>query len=79
MTPTYTTCHIIPGEKITAYTSTFPSRRYWYRHDRVIVDGVTLEGFIQIRSRDGRVETSTCYKDSCVMGKQVEWLVRQNA
>lgn len=83
MTPA--TVHIIPGKKQTSYTSMFPSRRYWYRHDKVEVNGTLLDGFIQTKCRNygkrigTRVETITCYGDACVMGQSVDWLIRMNA
>jgi hypothetical protein len=66
------------GSKIVAFTPTFPSRRYWYRHDLVFADGVKLEGHIQVRHRHGRIETMTCFQDCCVIGSNVEWLMRMN-
>ena len=69
---------IIVGEKIVTHTSTFPARRYWYRHNRVEVNGTVLEGYIQYRHKSGRVETITCFHDSCVLGTNIEWLKRMN-
>lgn len=66
------------GTRRTEYTSTFPARRYWVRHDSVIVDGVKLEGTIQTRSRSGRVDVMTAHKDSCVLGFAPDWLARMN-
>lgn len=66
------------GQRQTAYTSTFPARRYWFRHDNVSLDGVMLSGHIQTRCRFGRIDVMTSFKDSCVQGRQVEWLVRMN-
>ena len=56
----------------------------WYRHDKVEVDGKTLEGYIQVRKRTygsrigKRIETITCFKGSCVLGHDVNWLIRMN-
>ncbi len=69
---------IIPGEKITAHTATFPARSYWYRHNKVEIDGKVLDGFIQYCHRANRVEVITCYKDACVTGTNIEWLTRMN-
>jgi len=69
---------ITPGVKIAAYASTFPARRYWYRHDTVTANGVVLEGCIQVRCRNGRTESITCYRDSCVIGSDAAWLERMN-
>jgi hypothetical protein len=70
---------LVPGDKITAYTSTFPARRYWYRHDAVEVDGKRLDGYIQVRSRGKRIESITCFQNSCVLGSDVNWLRRMNS
>lgn len=69
---------VIPGERITAYTSTFPSRRYWYRHDTVTFNGVKLDGFIQVTRIHGHIRAITVYKDSCVIGRDPEWLACMN-
>ena len=56
----------------------------WYRHDQVVVDGKTLEGFIQVKRRylgkktGHRIEAITCYKSTCVLGSNWQWLARQN-
>jgi hypothetical protein len=56
----------------------------WYRHDRIKLDGVELEGFIQVRRRyfgkrlGHRIEAITCYKDGCIIGSDWLWLARQN-
>ncbi len=55
----------------------------WYRHDTVLLDGKPLEGFIQVRRRylgrrfGHRIESITCFRNTCVMGHNVEWLARQ--
>ena len=64
---------------ITTYTSTFPARRYQYRHYALTHNGVELEGFVQVKKIGKRVETITCFSNSCVMGAQKDWLVRMNA
>ena len=69
---------IVRCQKIIAYTSTFPSRRYWYRHDTVKYNGQQLNGFIQVRCRSGRVEVTTSTGNACIMGASLEWLARQN-
>ena len=66
------------GHEITAYTATFPARRYTYRHNTVYADGVKLEGFVQIRFRHGRMDVITCFGDCCVTGSNPEWLYRMN-
>ena len=68
------------GERITTYTSTFPARRYWYRHDLVKLDGRVI-GRIQTRERFGRVDVMTTHDKSatCVIGKDTDWLVRLEA
>jgi hypothetical protein len=52
----------------------------WYRHDYVHVDGQELFGFIQVRRRNGRIETTThfAHTSSAVMGHDVDWLIEQN-
>jgi hypothetical protein len=52
----------------------------WYRHDYVIVNGVELMGFIQVKRRNGRIETTTNFQftSSAVLGSDVDWLYRQN-
>lgn len=52
----------------------------WYRHDSVIVDGIELMGFIQVRQRRGRIESTTHFQflSSAVLGSDWEWLYRQN-
>lgn len=82
MTPA--TVRIIPGEKQTSYTNTFPACRYWYQHSKVEVNGIVLDGFIQTKHTSSkrfgsRVETITCYGNSCVMGQSVDWLIQMNA
>ncbi len=69
---------VLPGKKTVAYTSSFPSRRYWFRHDVVNIGGVTLNGHIQVRFRHGRMDTLTSFGNSCVLGTNVDWLARQN-
>ena len=52
----------------------------WYRHDLVFVNGIELLGFIQVRRRSGRVESTTHFQhlSSAVLGTDIAWLVRQN-
>lgn len=52
----------------------------WYRHDYVYADGIELFGFIQVRRRNGRIESTTHFQMlSCaVLGTDVEWLFQQN-
>jgi hypothetical protein len=52
----------------------------WYRHDYVYVDGVELLGFIQVRRRNGRIESTTHFQllSTAVLGSDVDWLYRQN-
>jgi hypothetical protein len=72
------TVAVVPGKQIKSRWG------QWYRHDTVTVDDKPLEGFIQVRRRylgkrfGHRMETTTCYKQTCVMGNNVEWLARQN-
>jgi hypothetical protein len=66
------------GQAITAYTSTFPARRYTYRHNTVYADGVKLEGFVQVRFRFGRMDVTTCFGNRCVIGSNLQWLYEQN-
>ena len=61
----------------------------WHRHDRVVVDGMELRGFIQVKERrrivfgrdlgGTRIEVVTCFCQACVHGSNPEWLIRQNA
>ena len=62
----------IKGEKIRNWGG-------WYRHDKVIVDGKELEGFIQVRTngRGGR-ESTTHFRNACIMGDNWAWLYAQN-
>ena len=52
----------------------------WYRHDAVLVDGIELMGFIQVRRRNGRIESTTHFQflSSAVLGSDWQWLYRQN-
>jgi hypothetical protein len=52
----------------------------WYRHDYVYVDGIELMGFIQVRWRNRRTESTTHFQflSSAVLGTDVEWLYRMN-
>lgn len=52
------------------------TRGGWYRHDTVTVDGKQLDGFMQVRRRNKRTESITCYRDACVLGHDVAWLQR---
>ena len=67
---------IIPGEKIKMFG-------YWYRHDTVEIDGKVL-GYIQVRHYHkrgrwpARTESITCFKNACVLGTDVGWLIRMN-
>lgn len=73
----YITLTRIPGEWICTTTATFPAYHYKYRHDKLIADGMELQGLVQVRVSHGRTETTTCHGHSCVMGYQPEWLIRQ--
>lgn len=61
----------IPGEKIKLFGG-------WYRHDRVKYNGKLLEGSIQVRRKNKRFDTITCFRDSCVLGSAVHWLIKMN-
>jgi hypothetical protein len=52
----------------------------WFRHDYVSVDGKELHGYIQVRRRNKRTETTTIFQhtSSAVLGSDVDWLVKQN-
>lgn len=52
----------------------------WYRHDYVSVAGIELMGFIQVRRRNDRVESTTHFQflSSAVLGTDTDWLYRQN-
>jgi len=83
VSPERATFSIRRGEKQTGYTNTFPARRYWYRHDKVLANGVELEGFLQTKGRQynrygERIETITCFRQACVMGAQLDWLFTMN-
>lgn len=62
---------IVGGQKIRTWGG-------WYRHDSVYVGGVKLEGHIQVMRRAGRIEAITCFRDKCVVGSYVDWLIRMN-
>lgn len=55
----------------------------WYRHDKILADGVELEGFVQVRRRycgkriGHRIESTTCFRNTCVQGADFNWLLRQ--
>ncbi len=50
----------------------------WYRHDRVMLDGVCI-GRIQVRRRNGRIDALTADTGSaCVIGSDPEWLIRRH-
>lgn len=76
----------VPNHKVEIKTGEQITSRWgqWYRHDVVMVDDKPLEGHIQVRRRyygkriGHRMDTITCYKDSCVCGHNIEWLARQN-
>jgi hypothetical protein len=52
----------------------------WYRHDSVYVNGVRLAGFIQIRRRNKRTESTTHFQplSCCVLGSDWKWLYRMH-
>jgi len=57
----------------------------WHRHDEVKIDGRELEGCIQVSrkyirlgSRRHEMETITCFRGSCVLGKDLKWLAKMN-
>lgn len=50
----------------------------WYRHDTVTVEGVQLEGYIQVRKANHRSDTITVFRDSCVLGHDWPWLHKMN-
>lgn len=52
----------------------------WYRHDYVYADGIELMGFIQVRRRNGRIESTTHFQllSTAVLGTDTDWLYRQN-
>ena len=51
----------------------------WYRHDYVS-DGIELMGFIQVRRRNGQIQSTTHFQhtSSAVLGTDTAWLYRQN-
>jgi hypothetical protein len=69
---------IVQGNTCIAYTNTFPARRYKYRLDKVKVGDKILEGSIQVRTRNGRTDCLTSFRNWCVVGVDPEWLIRQN-
>ena len=54
--------------------------RGWYRHDYVFAGAIELMGFIQVRHRNGRIESTTNFQhtSSAVIGTDTAWLYRQN-
>ncbi len=71
---------IIQGERISTFQ--FPYKG-WYRHDTIEVDGVKLDGSIQVRRRPASkkftvVDTLTCFRGGCVRGSDWYWLYQQN-
>lgn len=50
----------------------------WYRHDEVFVGERKLEGTIQVRRRHGRIERTTGFGNSCVLGMDIQWLLKMN-
>lgn len=78
------------GEKIYINGNHHPCRvtgTIWYRHDKVYVNDVLMEGHRQVKERRlvilgrdmkrNRIETITCFRNSCVSGDQPDWLRRQ--
>jgi len=49
-----------------------------YRHDEVFLNG-RLIGRIQTRRRNGRTDVTTCHdsSSSCVLGRDLGWLISQ--
>jgi hypothetical protein len=52
----------------------------WYQHNYVVREARELFGYIQVRRRNGRTETITCFPhtSSAVLGHDVPWLIWQN-
>jgi hypothetical protein len=48
---------------------------YQYRHNRVLFDGVEI-GFVQER-KGTKNDMVTCFGNSCVVGKDMRWLIAQ--
>ena len=61
----------IPGKKTKLFGG-------WYKHDRVKYKGKLLEGSIQLRRKNKRFDTITCFRDMCVLGSDVRWLIKMN-
>jgi hypothetical protein len=62
---------IEPGKKVRTF-------RGWCRRDRVLLDGREI-GRIQIRRAPSRTEVFTICGNNCVIGHDVDWLVRAAA
>lgn len=61
---------IVPGKRVRTWGG-------WYSHSDVLLDGEKI-GFIQTRRGHGRTESTTHGLDhTCVLGYNVDWLVRQ--
>ncbi len=78
------------GERIYHHGNHHPCREtgtIWYRHDKVYVNDVLMEGHRQVKERRvvvlgrdmrrNRIESMTCFRSSCVLGDQPEWLYQQ--
>ena len=50
----------------------------WYYHIHYFVKGQKIDGMIQVSRKHKRTETITCHSNSCVLGDDVSWLLRQN-
>jgi len=51
----------------------------WYRHDTYFVDGVKLEGSVQTSTNGrGGHDVHTGFRNSGVMGRNLDWLLRMN-
>lgn len=76
--------HIIDGCTVEIGKSIKSRWGQWYRHDRVLHNGTEI-GQIQVRRRyygrrfKHRIEVITLRDNTCVIGRDIEWLKREAA
>ena len=66
---------VVQGDKIRGFAGA------WYRHDTVVLDGVALEGWIQVRrrARSHTIDVITGFGNACVLGSDIAWLIGANS
>lgn len=54
------------------------TRSWWWKHERIAVNGIELDGWLHTSYRNGRTTLSTCYGNGAVLGHDTLWLIRMN-